>query len=467
MEREADSNKLNMPTKLFCLLMVLGLLMQSGCSSQRELPAVIVGSSMAPTFLGEHWKIHCEDCQFPIRFELPPSPRDSDLIVCPNCSYLQSFSKRTPRQPAQNVSVQPTNSLHRWDLIAFRIPGGKHMGIKRIVGLPGETIEFCNGKIFVEGQLQKKTWLQQRQMRILVHDSNFVPLSLTRQRWEPLNPQDSTAWELTSVQWTFRRPTETLLTTDPKPVHTEPDWHWLNYRHWRGCRHTGPRDLEFPIEDLDSFNQGLSRNLNPTAELMLEVDGRFDSDSMLGFRFFRGSHELSVELDFADRSASIRQTTLACPTISSEDELNPPATTVNLGESIQWNLDAASIQKIEVSTFDDQLILAFNGDAVARAGIPPVSARIEANSLLQIGAANGQLELRRIRIYRDIYYLPADRNKRENLRLTADREHFLLIGDNVPMSTDSRHWRNGGIDKKFILGKLVELKFRTEDDEGT
>lgn len=446
--------------------MVLGLLVQSGCSSQRELPAVIVGSSMAPTLLGEHWEIHCEDCQFPVRFDLPPSTRDSDLIVCPNCSFLQSFAKQNSRQPAQNVSVQPTTSLDRWDLIAFRIPGGKQMGIKRIVGLPGETIEFRGGKIFVEGQLQKKTWLQQRQMRILVHDSTFVPLSLTPLRWEPLNPQDSTAWELISGQWTFRGPTETLSTNEPKPVRNEPVWYWLNYRHWRGCRHTGPRTFEFPIEDLDSYNQGLSRKLNPTAELMLEVDGRFDSDSMLGFRFFRGSYELSVELDFADRSASIRQTTLDCPTESPEDEINTTTTTSDLGEPIQWKLDAASIQKIEVSTFDNQLILAFNGDAVARVGIPPVSARLEANPLLQIGAANGQPELRRIRIYRDIYYLPADENKREDLRLTADREHFLLIGDNVPMSTDSRHWRNGGIDKKFILGKIVDLKLRMEDDEG-
>lgn len=443
-----------MSVKLFYTLIGLGLLAQLGCSDKRDLSAVIVGSSMAPTLLGEHWEFNCQDCQFPNRFDLPASPRASELVVCSNCGFQQSFQKNQSRQPAQKVAVQPANSFHRWDLIAFRIPGRQQLGIKRIAGLPRETIEIRRGKIYVEGQLQKKTWNQQREVRILVHDSAYIPDSIDLPRWESLNPRSSEGWESTSSHWNFRSPKENPLPAASDPMETALNLHWLGYRHWRGCRHSGSRTLQFPIEDLDAYNQGLSRHLNPTAELMLELDGQFDSGPLLGFRFFRGSHELLLLLNLRKREGCLRTAEAKFPTVSSQQK---GAMAEAPFDTFRWMLDPQNIQKIEVSTFDEQLTVAFNGIPVTQFNIPPANDRFDVQQLLQIGALRGDLQLGRIRIYRDIYYLPANSGEASDRRLTADRDHFLLIGDNVPVSNDSRHWRDGGIPSRLILGKIVDL----------
>ena len=45
--------------------------------------------------------------------------------------------------------------------------------MKRVVGLPGESMRIVDGDVFVDGQIVRKTLAEQRAMRILVHDSRY------------------------------------------------------------------------------------------------------------------------------------------------------------------------------------------------------------------------------------------------------------------------------------------------------
>ena len=50
--------------------------------------------------------------------------------------------------------------LTRGDVIVFRYPRNpKKNYIKRLVGLPGETVEFRNGKLYINGELTPEPWL--------------------------------------------------------------------------------------------------------------------------------------------------------------------------------------------------------------------------------------------------------------------------------------------------------------------
>jgi len=441
------------------VLLILCIAISLGCPRQQELPSeipgIIVGSSMAPTLLGEHWEIHCSDCQFPIRFDFPVSPRTSETVVCPNCGNQHLFQKQQPKKPAETVTIQPSPNINRWDIVAFRIPGGTSVGIKRVVGLPGESLNIRQGNIFVGDQLQQKNWNQQRELRMLVHDTHYSASSNLPPRWQIVdNPPDAMGgWHIQSNQWLFREVSINPQHANDSPLLQGPPWHWLSYRHWRGCRNLADRTSLFPIEDLDSFNQGLSRELNPTADLMLVVDGQFSLDSVLGIRFSRGRSELLIEIDFSNRRGMIWETpdaTVILATNPSHPQPEPPHS-----HSFHWASKLDPIQKIEASTFDDQIGIAFNEVPIFQENIASITGELAADKLIQFGAVRGEVDLHRMRVYRDIYYLPQLESEPQ---LTADRDHFLLIGDNVSTSTDSRHWRNGGIGRKYILGKIQGLQ---------
>ena len=46
--------------------------------------------------------------------------------------------------------------------------------MKRVVGLPGETIEIRGGDVYVNGAIARKSLAQQREMAVLVHDTAWV-----------------------------------------------------------------------------------------------------------------------------------------------------------------------------------------------------------------------------------------------------------------------------------------------------
>ena len=47
--------------------------------------------------------------------------------------------------------------------------------VKRVVGLPGEAIQIVDGDLYIDGRIARKSPKEQRAMRILVYDNDFVP----------------------------------------------------------------------------------------------------------------------------------------------------------------------------------------------------------------------------------------------------------------------------------------------------
>lgn len=57
------------------------------------------------------------------------------------------------------------HSIHRGDIVVFTLPPGESAGpdindlIKRVIGLPGETIQSVNNQIFINGKPLSEPWL--------------------------------------------------------------------------------------------------------------------------------------------------------------------------------------------------------------------------------------------------------------------------------------------------------------------
>ena len=59
--------------------------------------------------------------------------------------------------------------------------------MKRVVGLPGESVQVRHGDIYIDGRIERKSLAQQHALALLVHDANCEPRLEPRppRRWRP------------------------------------------------------------------------------------------------------------------------------------------------------------------------------------------------------------------------------------------------------------------------------------------
>ena len=203
-----------------CWMVALAVLAQAtGCKRKRSrakvAPAVVAGNSMAPHFLGEHQSTVCRGCEFEIVSEVTANTKANSSIVCPNCGLSCSEGNQVLAQSADQVLLELGLLPERWQVIGFQRSNDDQASIKRVIGLPGETVWFEDGNVFLQTKggkatLLKKDWLQQKATRILVHDNRFQD---DQPRWLPLEPTSSL---ITSLPKRFRTPEHRWLSFQPK-----------------------------------------------------------------------------------------------------------------------------------------------------------------------------------------------------------------------------------------------------------
>jgi len=151
---------------------------------------VIPTGSMATTLLGQHFQLTCRACQMTFPFAPNDFVTESTTKLqsvagarCPNCgaSVGDAF---VPSSAGDRVLVlkylYSFVPPQRWDVVVFRNPQDNHMMyIKRLVGLPGETLAIVRGDVFIrdgdgEYRVATKPKSVQDAMWQLVHDNNYI-----------------------------------------------------------------------------------------------------------------------------------------------------------------------------------------------------------------------------------------------------------------------------------------------------
>ncbi len=127
---------------------------------------VIPTGSMAPTLMGKHKDVECPMCHY--RYQANASDRSdgqrsSPPVVsttCPMCRYTLNVSPENPQREDYDsydgdrilVAKFPYefDDPKPWDVVVFKYPGDATMNyIKRLVGLPGDTIRIHNGDLWI------------------------------------------------------------------------------------------------------------------------------------------------------------------------------------------------------------------------------------------------------------------------------------------------------------------------------
>ncbi|MEM9941122.1 MAG: S26 family signal peptidase [Planctomycetota bacterium] len=375
-----------------------------GCQSKHSVPGLIVGPSMAPSFVGTHFEVECHVCKFPFRVDSDQAGSIPNF-VCPNCGELTSKSEAVQKS-ADRVEIVHSKTLSRFDVIAFTNPSDERVAIKRIIGLDNQAVELVHGELLIDGRLIQKDIVDQKKVRHLVHDSKFRHPEL---RWQKTVDQDGATWRTF-----YNKPCFRMTSNESK---------------WMADRWTSV------MFDYFGFNQNVGRKLNTVRDIAFEF--RVDSSDEFRFQCLE-SEKLILDV-----------------------ELLPNVGRLNWyfnGNSNQFRIHPKKQgwRVIEVSNFDGQWWVVLDGDTVAKKSVVTDQAsylnRLEKpdSSHFTYRISDNQKSTERIKVYRDVYYFDSESSNGHSAFPAS--KGLIVLGDNLPLSSDSRTWTQNRIPRQNVLG---------------
>jgi len=441
---------------------------------------VIPTGSMAPRLLGEHWDLRCPACGHDYAFGVPGRIRRQGSLAyagihkvtgarCPLCRY--PYRRRAYLRGGDRVLVlkylYTFTDPQPWDVVVFRNPqNNRENYIKRLIGLPGETIEIVHGDIFVRKSggpwnIRRKPPRTQEVMWQVIFDNDYRP-----------NPDLLRREGVTSPGWVAQAGADRW------------DLQGLHGRRFAFAGGDGPAVLSFRA-GRETFLPHYAYNFGPGEARLVDADIDICTDLKLSFVFVPQSRSSAVEAMLSSFEhhfkAEVRTDGSAALLYQS------PRTG---GKWLEWarrdDLGAMKLNRgcqVALSHADFRVTLWVNGKAVLRSTdqqyrpdygalktrLAEASRRTVLPPQVKIAAAGGPCEIRHVRLLRDVYYTSPPLAKppdgplgdyARRLRASAgqrgwgttgrpitlrkhpdaDLDEFFVLGDNSPQSLDGRMW---------------------------
>ncbi|HID22893.1 MAG TPA: signal peptidase I [Planctomycetaceae bacterium] len=224
---------------------------------------VIPTGSMAPTLYGRHKDVVCEKCGYSFAVGASDEVDELEYLIarintalCPNCRYENAVRDLPVFKGDRILVTKFTYEFtrpRRWDVAVFKYPEEpKTNYIKRIVGLPGETIVIKRGDLYrrrEDGRLEilrKDDPDKQDRLQLPVYDHEYPEAELIRKgwprRWVPVEripvggavaserrDRVIAGWREATTGWTADDDHHAFQLTDPAA--SDGRLHWLRYRH--------------------------------------------------------------------------------------------------------------------------------------------------------------------------------------------------------------------------------------------
>jgi signal peptidase I len=488
--------------------------------------------------MGQHKDLLCPKCGFRYsagasseneelaqqRGNADPASREIVAVTCPLCRYTANVDPRTvqgrenPTYGGDRILVSKSSyefgDPQRWDVMVFRFPGEAQTNyIKRVVGLPGETVRIQHGDISIkphEGdfRIERRSPAKLRAMAVIVYDNDYVVDEMTKKGWPTRWQPRPKAENQTDMGWTTQDGSRSYEINDQNSfVQAQ----WLRYQHfvpsiedWRTMREERLPKERQPrpqlITDFYAYDTSVARwpglaqpqmlGLHWVGDLLIECQlavkkaaGTAILDLVKSGRHFR------CALDCTSGQARL--------TIDGLDSFHPKGQTVVRG---------AGNHQVAFANIDRQLTLWVDGSAVPfdsdtsyepLGNETPQSGDDDPGDLAPagIGSQGADMRVSHLRLWRDIYYIaaadggplsdyrdsvvprmsfdqlieffstpakwnspgdasPFDQRQPVEFELFADQ--FFVLGDNSPFSQDARVWNaERFVSRDLLIGKAM------------
>jgi signal peptidase I len=489
---------------------------------------VIPTGSMAETLLGYQRFVECPQChiEFPVNCSQEVDPQDRprmevDACTCPNCRYRIVWrepvgaigpQKRTIHEPPSwgsgdrvLVSKFPYDKNHlerlgrpdRFNVVVFKFPKEPQKGfvpmnyIKRLIGLPGETIAIYNGDLYVfdeerfPGELTypptthplpdrpedlwqlEDTYPNDSAAEAAFRNGKFRILRKTPEIMLAMRrlvyDNDHQADNLIGVappRWQMAANSHWSADNDqsPKVFSTDgsgPNVEWLRYQHLIVKHGTNeppslPGKVE-PIMNFMGYNAGEPSNgrieTNWVGDLMLECTAKVENNQgELILELAEGSERFQAQFDLASGDCSLVRLGGREPQVLAKQEKV---------------LTKLGTYALRFANFDDRLTVWVDGTLPFGEGIPYVPATPDPDhennkQPANIGVRGGaKLSVSKVQLWRDTFYTvyPDAPSQLAVKTMHVQPGHYLCLGDNSTESADSRSW--GLVPERLMLGRAL------------
>jgi signal peptidase I len=401
--------------------------------------------SMADTLKGAHFRLRCMQCGYrydhgfvPNSYGLPDDtipPGEVPIrrqTICPSCGFHAPAGERTPVANGDRILVLKCIyqflEPHRWDVIVFKNPiNPSENYIKRLIGLPGDTIEIVDGDVYIDGLIARKPPEVQKELWMPIYNHNFQPVNPNERagfnghQWEPPFNLDGSAWRIDEEN-------QTQLVLDSPAGRTSV----LTYG--------APSANAFAVTY--AYNEASPYGRVPTcSDLMLRFYVKpASAEGQVGITLSKQGIDYKAWIDLAGQMV-IAQVSDGQETILDRKEVDaPPPNAFTL---------------VRFANVDHQLMFEFDGNElfVDLGRTPDTLKRGDQPSPRAEIFGSGKLTVSHFALFRDLYYTSdgqGSRNARavEGSPFTLSENEFFVLGDNSPNSEDGRWWSKPSVASK-------------------
>ena len=316
-----------------------------------------------------------------------------------------------------------------WDVIVFDPPEGNHLYIKRLIGLPGQTIQIVNGDIYANGKILRKTPEVEDALLYPIYDSSkdFNPLSHYSQfQKDPWSITEN--WRIAENYFEIKKASGNLIFE--LPIDMRIDSHLPS----KLQRESGLYEKSNRIKDWNMHTDGYFSDKKVGD---IQVKGKLQIKELAGnwqIVINENKDSYKLVLNIKDKKAEV---------YFNEDKVWDKTVSLNTDEWFKFsfsNVDDKLSGEIANEQFDYQYVNHNLGLVTNENGF-------------QIQAKESSLEMKDIVVRRDVNYMigdysrfntmekiPGSNCENEYATFKLGEDDYLCLGDNVIDSADSRAW---------------------------